>query len=246
MPWLKIVYESSAIAEPDRVMKKEKKNLVLRIPDKDGSPVLVSYNNYDSEQLALQSLENAYLKGQIRKNYMLSGDEGNPEYNFLLRNESDAFLALGPSDFETASEREEALKKGITLIKKDKTPVSIRPEPKRYIWRLRHQEDDALKCNKECSSKEKAEADFNESILAYAKDAPKMLESSYYSFQVESEPSEYEYLYGIRDELNDFVPLFKSARSFTSEKAAKEAYATFAKNLHSLQFKKAAKKGKEI
>lgn len=216
----------------------------FRIPKKDGSPLLVSYSSYDSEKEALEHMGKAHILGHQKKNYLLSGDAGNPEYNYILRDENDTFLALPPEHLETVTDRDNTLKATQLFLRKNKIPALVREEPRRYTWSLLDNEKVILSSNKEHPTSAKAQVDFDKSIVAKAKEGSlKVLVPHYYTFNVKAIPLRYEFLYGTSDTKNELNPIFKSRDTYISHEAAAKAYGIFTKKLPTLSLRASTKKG---
>ncbi len=100
---------------------------------------MTSYQAYDDIESALQTMGRSYDAGKIETRYFLSGDEGNPEYNFLLKDEFDLFIASPQKTFDTEGDRNTArlvLKK---MMKARAYPVQVTlEEPRRYSWTFCH------------------------------------------------------------------------------------------------------------
>ena len=174
-----------------------RKKFGFHISDKSGADILMSYSSYDSEKEALQQMEKVFALGREKKNYLLSGDEGNPEYNFILRDEYDAFLALPSEHSETAVDRNSALKATTLFLKKNKVPVLVKEEPRRYLWALKENNETILTADKELPSKTKAQADFDKTIVAKAEEGSlKLLQPHCYQCNIKEVPWRYEFLYG--------------------------------------------------
>ncbi len=213
------------------------------IPDKSGGPLLESYSSYDTEKEALEQMGRVFSLGLQKKNYLKSGDEGNPQYSFILRDESDGFLALPPEQMETASDRDKTLTVAMQFLKKNGLPVYVKEEPRRYVWSLFENEKTILESDLEFPSKAKAQANFDKRISAEAvKNTSKFLAPHLYRFNVISKPSRYGFIYGTTDEQGRLDPIFSGSKTYVKYDEASVAYTSFAEKLPALNLKKPSKK----
>ncbi|MCX2680326.1 hypothetical protein OOZ15_10275 [Galbibacter sp. EGI 63066] len=207
---------------------------------------LVSYIAFNTEKDALQEIEKIYELGKTKKNYLLSGDEGNPEYNFILRDKDDSFIALPSNHFETAADRNKALNAIIRFFKKSELPVFVKEEPRRYVWSLYDSDGKMIRSSDEFSSKRKAKLDFNEyAVKEHSKSYKNLFAPHIYEFKVGSTPALYCFLYGITNAHNKFEPLFISNKTFKKPEEASQAYTDFANKLSALSLKKTRGKNKK-
>ncbi len=221
---------------------KERNKFGFRILGKDNTPVFLSYCVYDSEKEALQQIDTVFKLGITKKNYLLSGDQGNPEYNFILRDANNSFLALPPDHFETASDRTKALNARIRYFKDNTLPVFVKEEPRRYIWSWVDQEKIILAPTSEFSSKARAQSDFDKTIIAEAvKNNNDLLRPHCYEFGVVATPAQYKYVYGASNAKNELDPIFISNATFNAEDEVKNEYVNFVKKLPSLTLKSSKK-----
>ncbi len=210
----------------------------FRIPKKNGLPMLVSYNNYNSEREALEHMREAYIMGQQKKNYLLSGDQGNPEYNFILKDASGDFLAVPPEMRETAADRNKLLNTVILSLKKGTVPVAVEEEPPRYMWSLIEDEKTILKTEKVFSSKGKATNDLKKHIVKAAREHRfASLEKHCFELHIKPEPASYNFVYGNTDSEGEFSPIFRSKVNFKEKKEAENAYSNFTENISSYTLK---------
>lgn len=217
------------------------------IPISDNVTPLVSYCVYDTKREALQEMSEVFKLGANKKNYLQSGDEGNPEYNFLLRDEHDSFLTLPPEDYEIASDRNNALNSILGFFKNSESPVLVKKEPNRYTWSLSDNENMILESKSEFLSKAKAKLDFDK-VIAYEalKSCNELCREYLYQFKVISTPSRFNFIYGNSNSFNEFNPIFISKDSYKSEKEAKKAYSEFVKNSPKLSLKTSREKAFEF
>ena len=216
----------------------------FRILDKKDAPLLVSYSSYATEREALEQMGRVFSLGTQKKNYLRSGDEGNPEYNFILRDESDTFLALPPELLETVSDRERALNASLQFLKKNETPVFVKEEPRRYVWSVSENAKTVLESDSEFPTKAKAQANFDKGIVAEVKkNTSKLLIPHLYAFNIASLPSRYGFIYGTSDEQGRLDPIFRGKNTYTSDDEASAGYTAFAEKLPALTLKRSTKKG---
>ncbi|WP_298898272.1 hypothetical protein [uncultured Psychroserpens sp.] len=217
---------------------KETDKLGFRIPINSDLTSLVSYCVYDSKKEALQEMNNAFKFGKTKKNYLQSGDEGNPEYNFLLRDAHNSFLALLPEHFEIASNRNNALKSILRFFKSNAAPVLIKKEPNTYVWSLFDNENVLLKSETEFSSKVRAQSDFDKIIASESlKSCYELCNEHIYKFDIKSTPSQFKFIYGNTNVHNELNPLFISEAFYDNEGDTKKAYTEFVKKLPQLLLK---------
>ncbi len=210
----------------------------FKIAMNDTITPIVSYCVYDSKKEALQEMGKAFTLGSNKKNYLPSGDEGNPEYNFLLRDENNSFLALPSEHFEIASNRDAALHSVMQFFKKNESPVFVKKQPNKYTWTLFDTQKVVLKSTSEFTSQTKAKADFDTTIAREAlKSCYTLCKEHIYQFAIKSTPSEYNFIYGNSNSDNELNPIFISKEVFKSSEEAKSAYANFVKKLPQLALK---------
>ncbi len=220
--------------------KEEKTKIGFKIPVSDTITPLVSYCVYDSKKEALQEISKVFELGASKKNYLQSGDEGNPEYNFLLRDTYDSFLTLPPNDFEIASERNTALNAILRFFKDNELPVLVKEEPRRYTWSLSEKETEniALQSESEFSSKARAQSNFDKVIAIEAlKSCATLCREHIYKFEVVQTPAEYRYVYGGSNSLHELQPIFMSSDFYKDKEEAASAYAKFVEKLPGLSLK---------
>ena len=229
------------------VYDKEKEKFGFKIPVKENLSSLESYCVYDTKREALQTISEVFELGENKKHYLLSGDEGNPEYNFILKDKNDSFLALPPAHFEIASDRNKALTALTSFFKKNELPVSVNEEPRRYIWSLYENDKVVLKADEEFSSKAKAQANFDKRVIEEAlKGTQKLYEPHLYNFKVEAIPVEFNFLYGKSNSENQFDPVFISNSIYKTKEDASKAYTDFVKKLPELKLKASKEKAYEF
>ncbi|MBQ4818577.1 hypothetical protein [Aquimarina sp. MMG016] len=227
---------SNRITKPEYDNEKDK--FGFQVLGKDKVQILKSYCVYGSEKEALQQLETVFKFGVSKKNYLLSGDQGNPEYNYILLDQYNSFLALPPDHFETATDRSKALNVVMRYFKNNTLPVYVREQPRRYIWSLLKDEEKVLKSQSEFSSKARAQADFDKTVQVEAQKPNNEIFVPYcYDFAIVATPSQYKFIYGISNEQNDLEPLFISTNTFKTDENASTAYTEFVRNLPGVIFK---------
>ncbi|MBP0904184.1 hypothetical protein ACFSKN_08115 [Mariniflexile gromovii] len=217
-------------SKPD--YNKIKNKFGFKVPVGVNQQPFVSYCVYDSKKEALKEINKVYQFGGNKKNYLLSGDEGNPEYNFIIRDEFGSFLALPPDHFETASDRNRSLTSVTKFLKSNELPVAIKEEPRRYVWSLYEGEKEILKSDTEFASKAKSKADFDKVAVAEAvKGNHPVFEEHLYEFKVESTPALYNFLYGDSNSQGEFSPIFISKDTYKTYESASKAYTGFVKKI---------------
>ncbi|MEL6812406.1 MAG: hypothetical protein AAFP76_13830, partial [Bacteroidota bacterium] len=215
----------------------------FQIPGKGALPSLQSYCVYDSEERALLELEQVFTYGASKTNYLRSGDEGNPEYNFIIRDDKGGFLAMPTELFETAVDRNKALNASIRHIKAKDAPVLVKEEPRRYVWSLQDDGKPCMESKREFTSKAKARADFDRAACREAsKQSTELFEPHIYTFETEGVPVQFNYVYGGTDPQNSLDPVFISTETFRSIEDAKIAYANFVERLPAFSLKSFTKK----
>lgn len=218
--------------------EEEKEKFGFRLFGKDNTTVLTSYCVYDNEILALQQLDTVFTLGAVKKNYLLSGDQGNPEYSFILRDQNDSFLALAPEPYETASDRTKALNTMMRYLKSNELPVFVKEEPRRYVWSLVQNNEKILGSNTEFTSKARAQNDFDKTIIAEASKENNVFYKPYfYEFEVIATPAQYKFIYGCSDAQNKLDPVFVSTDTYNNYDQASQGYSKFVKLLPALSLK---------
>ncbi len=208
------------------------------IADKKGTPLLVSYSCFDSKKQALQHMGLVFTMGALKRNYLLSGDEGNPRYNLILKDGYDTFLALPSQAFETAIDRDKALKTTFEFFKTHVLPLQVKEEPRSYVWELLEGKRIIAAAAREFSSVAKAQHDFDTKITEAAKTGNlEILRNHIYKCNVATQPLNYRFLYGASNEDRELVPVFQSTVVFESYERAKEQYTSFAQKLPALLLK---------
>ncbi|GAA4276777.1 hypothetical protein [Aquimarina mytili] len=218
--------------------REEKAKIGFKIPINDNVTPLVSYCVYDSKKEALQEIRKVFELGANKKNYLLSGDEGNPEYNFLLRDTSDSFLTVPPDDFETATQRNKSLTTILRFFKDNEQPILVKEEPRKYVWLLSENENVVLKSESEFSSKARAQSNFDKVITTEAlQSCADLCRDHLYRFEITSTPAEYKYVYGTTNALHELNPIFISNDAYKNKDEASDAYEEFVKKLPKLSLK---------
>ncbi len=231
--------------KPDYI--NENRKYGFQILGKDNTPVFVSYCVYDSEKEALQQIDTVFKLGENKKSYLLSGDQGNPEYNFILRDKYESFLALPPDHFETATDRTKALNAMMRYFKNSELPVYVKEEPRRYVWSLLREGRKVLNSTSEFSSKSKAQADFDKIIAQEAvKENNTICKPYLYDFSVIPMPAQYKFVYGNSDAQNKLDPVFLSTSAFRTYDQASDAYEGFMKQLPGLKLKVSPKNDQDF
>lgn len=218
---------------------KEKEKFGFQIFGKNNMPICVSYCVYDTAKEALQQIGVVFELGNSKKNYLLSGDQGNPEYNFILRDKYNSFLALPTDLFETESDRTKALNAMMRFIKSNTLPVYVKEEPRRYVWTLSNEENKILSSEIEFSSKARAQADFDKVIVSEVNKTTNELYTQHcYEFDVVATPAQYKYIYGGSNMHYELDPVFISHSSFNTYEEASKGYTEFTKKLPGLILRK--------
>ncbi len=243
---LKTIIEESTIA----FGKRNTKPSIERVADKVGFKVqlneqdasLISYGVYHSKKEALLALEKAFSLGGDKKNYLQSGDEGNPEYSFLLRDTDGSFLMMPPEHFEIATNRNKALNAVARFIAKNESPVRIKKEPNKYNWSLFNNEGVVLQSTSEFTSRTRAKSDFDKTIAIEALHSCEALcKELLYDYKVVKIPAAFNFIYGNTDADNVFNPLFISSKAYKKVEDAKKAYTEFVDKLPQLTLKETKK-----
>ncbi len=205
----------------------EKNKFGFQVLDKS-ELLCTSYCVYDSEKQALQDIETVFKLGNLKKNYLLSGDQANPEYSYILKDQYNLFLALPPKHFETAPDRTKSLNAMMRYLKNNTLPVFVKEEPRRYTWSLHHCEEELLVSSTEFSSKARAQSNFDKTIVAeVAKENNDIFEPHCYEFCVVATPVQYKYIYGCSNTQKDLDPIFISHETYNTRQKAEEAYVNF-------------------
>ncbi len=222
--------------------KEEKAKIGFKIPESDNTTPLVSYCVYDSKKEALQEISKVFELGRNKKNYLLSGDEGNSEYNFILKDALGSFLIVPLEDFETAAQRNRSLNKILSFFKDNDQPVVVKEEPRRYIWSLSDNDNIVLKSESEFSSKTRAQNNFDQVIVTEAlQSCADLCRDHMYRFEIESTPSAYKFVYGNTNSLHELNPIFISNDVYKNKDEASKAYEEFVKKLPGLSLKTSRK-----
>ena len=217
----------------------------FKIQRKKGAHLLSSYCVYDSEKEALREMRLAFELGKTARNYLKSGDEGNPEYNFILKDQQNGFLAAPPQDLETATDRDKALRSTTQFFKTTPLPLNVKEEPRRYSWTLYDKKEIAFASGAEFSSKAKAQANLNRELCQEAsKGSSELLARHRFELKIKPVAVNYKFIYGRGNAQNELEPLFISKTSFNTVKKASKAYSEFAKILPALEYKSNSKKGR--
>ncbi len=221
----------------------ETEKIGFQILGKDNTPVLTSYCVYDSKKEAIQQIPLVFKLGTNKKNYLLSGDEGNSVYNFILKDEYDSFLTLPPDHFETATDRTKVLNTMMRYFKSNDLPVFVKEEPRSYVWTLVQDQKKVLSSTSEFTSKTKAQSDFDNAIVIEAlKENNTLCAPHFYEFEVIATPAQYKFVYGDNDAQHQLEPIFISTNTFATSEAASKAYTDFMRQLPGLVFKNSSEK----
>ncbi len=220
---------------------KEAGKFGFRITGESEDPILVSYPVFNSEKEALQHMAKVFELGKSKKNYLQSGDQGNPQYNFILISK-DTFLAMPPEVFETASDRHRALNAVLKLVKKTTLPAYVKEEPKRYGWSL-NEGDLVLNSDMEFRSRANAQADLDKKVsLEVSVSIRDLFSEHIYEFKSDKTPAEFNFVYGVANAQKELEPIFMGPESFDSEKGAMGAYSNLIKKFPGLNLKTNKKK----
>ncbi len=212
----------------------------IQLNEQDAS--LISYCVYSSKKEALLEMEKAFKLGGDKKNYLQSGDEGNPEYSFLLRDGLGSFLMVPPEHFEIAKNRNKALNEVARFIAKNESPVTVKKEPNKYNWSLFNNEGVVLQSTSEFTSRTRAKSDFDKVIAKEALNSCKELcKELLYDFKVVKIPTAFNFIYGNTDAENVFNPLFISSKTYKTTEDAEKSYADFVDKLPQLVLKETKK-----
>lgn len=103
----------------------------------DNSQVLLSgYEVYSSRGIAFLQMLRALEKSRQESLYLKSGDEGNREFTFLLKNDESQFLAEHPAIYDTEKERDDMLHRATGLLKDMHTPAGASKDPVKYTYSI--------------------------------------------------------------------------------------------------------------
>lgn len=141
----------------------------FRVADEKSTPplpLLSSYQLYPGAYEAIRALLRAPEFAGDKDNYVLTGDEGNPDYTYLLRNDADDYAGYLPEVLDDAGERNKRLTAARAYFSKWKAPVEILPEPDRYRfeWRGEAAKSPVLTSSGTFGSKKEAEEAFKLAI----------------------------------------------------------------------------------
>jgi len=233
---------SSRKAKPN--YKQEAGKFGFRIPKKDNTPLLESYCVYETEKVAMQEMSKVYTLGKDKKNYLQSGDEGNPEYNFILKDRNATFLALPPEHFETSSDRNKALGTMTRFVKANTLPVQVKEEPRRYVWSLNDKDKVLLTSETEFTSEKRARKNLDTVLVKEAvKGNLELFKSHCFEFEHEATPALFNFVYGGSSAQNELDPVFMGPNSLKSKEEATKAYANFAEKLPGLSLQSSPREG---
>ncbi len=207
----------------------------FHIDDGRENVLLTNYQAYDDAGTALQMMGKVFEAGKETGRYLLSGDEGNPEYNFLIKDEQDLFLASPPKTFDTEGDR----KAGLTQTKKyfaaNVAPVQVLEEPRQYSWVLLENNEVVLQSEKRLLSPAAAQTDYEAAaIKALGTKSGKLFEPHLYNAAIIAEPAAFKFIYNSSKDGSP-QPLFVSTAAFDEKDRAVQAYAAFVGELPTLK-----------
>ncbi|WP_010521968.1 hypothetical protein [Aquimarina agarivorans] len=210
----------------------------FQLLDKTGDRLLVSYCVYNTSKLAVKQLESVFTRGKLKGSYIKSGDPGNSIYQFILLDASKNFFAIPPTQFETVADRAKALTTVINYFKKNELPVKVAEEPRTYMWIISKECSVLLQSFEKFASEQKARNNADSTLVAdvLTSDRKLYLQNSY-QFEIVATPVQFQFIYGITNTQDNFIPLMKSAATFKTNEDAQKKYTEFANQLLEISFK---------
>ncbi|HYF32561.1 MAG TPA: hypothetical protein VD993_15660 [Chitinophagaceae bacterium] len=102
----------------------------------NGHVLLSGYEVYNSRGAAFFNMLRALEKAGHESMYLKSGDEGNREFTFLLKNDESQFLAEHPVLYDNEKERDDVLQRTIEFLKAMRAPANAIKEPVRFTYNI--------------------------------------------------------------------------------------------------------------
>ena len=107
------------------------------VDDKEQNPVLVGYGFFATPEEALKSFLKAAEVGKKAKAFQIYGGTPiDPEYIFLLQDDSGALLAQSPDPFGEEEDLKAAIKGITSIFKKTQPIIQVDQEPQTYTFQL--------------------------------------------------------------------------------------------------------------
>ena len=205
------------------------------IPDEKGMVILNSYQAYESPAAAAIQLGEVFKTGVKKERYFLTGDEANPDYNFLIKNADGLFIASPEGSFETLPERNAAMTRVMKQLSAASAPLQVLEEPRRYTWSLELENAPVLSASTEFNSDKAARTDFERTIVKEAgKEGNTVFAPYKYLVHVLSAPARYRHIYLVTGVDSKPLPLFQSYEEYPTPNTASEAYSGFMQALPGL------------
>jgi len=199
----------------------------FHIDDEQGNTLLTSYQAYDEIESALQTMGKSYDAGKIETRYLLSGDEGNPEYNFLIKDEFDLFIASPPKTFDTEGDRNTARSALQKMLSAQTAPVQVLEEPRQYSWTFSNCGETILKSDKRSLSEAEARTDYEQSaVKALGTKSGQYHEPHVFQTAIIAEPAAFKFVW-FATHAGKPEPLFLSTDTFGHRDLAEKSYETF-------------------
>ena len=104
--------------------------------DNDGLMLLSGYEVYKSRGAAFLVLLRALEKGRMESMYLKSGDEGNHQFTFFLKNDDQQFLAEHPFFYDSPMERDQVLHNTISFLQNKQRPAKEEKQDIRFGYAL--------------------------------------------------------------------------------------------------------------
>ncbi|HYJ37743.1 MAG TPA: hypothetical protein VEV87_03970 [Chitinophagaceae bacterium] len=109
----------------------------FRMQDDQGNVLLSTYEVYTNRGAAFEAMLKAIDRAREESQYLKSGDEGNREFTFLLKNDGFDFIAEHPQIYDSETERDDVLQKAIAYLKNKQRPADTAKEKTAYTYGLR-------------------------------------------------------------------------------------------------------------
>lgn len=110
----------------------------FRIRDAKGQVLLSGYEVYESRGAALFAMLRAFEKAEQENMYLKSGDEGNREFTFFLKNDDRQFLAEHPAIYDADTERDKVFAETLEFFKASMQPVRSVKDPVQYTFEVNY------------------------------------------------------------------------------------------------------------
>ena len=120
---------------PDPTLEKLDRTFYgFHFDDDKGITLLASFKLFDSALEAFHAMQLSPAFAQKKENYVLTGDEGNPDYTYLLRDKHENYIGYLPDTLESPAERNNRQKKAIAWFVKWEAPVVVLQEADRFSF----------------------------------------------------------------------------------------------------------------